>query len=145
MIEQDIRDFLRDVSAITDRVSTRIYPSRVPIGVDGESIVLREISAQPAAYKVAAGEVGLHEKRCQVDCYAASPKAAFTLSELVRDSISGYRSTIGDAGTTQVEAIQIEFASSSIEEPERSSDVWIHRYQITLSMFVSATVPSLST
>ena len=141
MIEQHIRDFLRDDADITDRVAHRIAPGRLRQGELGEAIIVQEISNVPTYSTI--GEVGIHDKVVQITSYAASPKAAYTLAELVRNRLSGYRGSIGDGDASTVQSCRIISAGADEERPEDASDRWIHKYRQDFALFENASIPTL--
>jgi len=140
MIEQQLAEFFRADDAIRDRVAVRIYPGRAPQGVQGEVIILTEITSTPT-YTIDL-EAGVHEKIVQVDCYAATAKAAYELSELIRTRLSGYRGDIGTTTPAYAESCRIISSGQETEQPSDASDRWIHRRRFDFALFVQASVPS---
>lgn len=140
MIEQLLADFLHDDADIRDRVGARIFPGRAVRGTKGETIIIQEITGIPT-YTLDL-EAGIAEEFVQVDCYAASPRSAYTLKELVRDRVSGYRGTIGNTDPAYVESVRIVGGGQEDERPTDSSDQWIHRYRLDLALFVTTSIPS---
>lgn len=142
MIEHQLAEYLWADEEITNRVEHRIYPGHAPVGVLGELIVIREINRNPE-YTIDL-EAGIHDLIVQVDCYAAGPKSAYNLAELVRLRLSGYRGTIGREDPANIESARIINARQVQERPADNSDKWTHRYQMDFAMFVHTTIPTFT-
>jgi len=113
-IQEGLLDYLLDQSAITAIVSQRIYPMVVPQGQPLPSITLQKISEQENYHL--GGTTSLRVARMQIDCYAATPKAASDLSELVRTAMSTQRLLMGTVEVTSV------FRENSRDTNERSDN-----------------------
>ena len=142
MIEHNIRDFLRDVPEITQRVEHRIRPGRLEQSDSGEAIVLQEVSRTPEVHL--GGEVGLHDVVLQVKCYSDTAKAAFTLAELVRNRLSGYRGPIGDQGEGFIQSTRIIASGADEEDLEDDSDEFRYTYRWDFAMHTTETIPTFS-
>lgn len=142
MIELAISEYFATQTGITDRVGTRIYPGRAPRSTTGETIILQEIVSQPV-YGIDL-ECGQHDKLIQIDCYAISPRNAYTLAETVRTAMSGYQGTIGTTSPIAVQSCRILSSGQETEQPADSSDQWIHRYRMDFALFAAASIPSFS-
>jgi len=140
MIEHQLTEFLRDDTDIRDRVSGRIYPGRALQGTRGEMLIVRQISRIPT-YTIDL-EAGVDDQIIQIDCYAASPRSAFTIAELVRTALSGYRGNVGTTTPVRIQSCRIISAGQQTERPSDKSDRWIHRYQMDFAMFVTSTIPT---
>lgn len=142
MIEHQLAEFFWADDDINNRTGERIYPMRAPQGVRGELIILQEITNTPA-YTLQR-EAGVHDKIVQIDCYAATPRAAESLAELVRMRLSGFRGEIGTTTPVDVESCRIISSGPETERPRDDSDNWIHRYRMDFAMWVQATIPTFS-
>lgn len=142
MIEHQLKEYFADSDAIRDRVGSRIYPGRALQGIKGETLIIQEITSQPV-YDLT-NEAGQHDKSVQVDCYAATPRSAASLAELVRNRLSGYRGTIGTTNPITVQSCRITSAGQETESPADSSDKWTHRYRLDFAFFSTATIPTFT-
>ena len=142
MIEEHIRDFLRDDADITARVAARIYSGRVPQNTNGELLIISGITNIPE-YTIS-GEAGKASHVVQVMAYAATPKAAFTLAELVRNRFSGYRGALGDDDASSVERCEIVSSGAGEVAPEDESDIWAFTYRLDFALFEATTIPTLA-
>ena len=141
MIENHIRDFLRDDVDITNRVAANIWPGRALEFVKGEMLIVSAITSIPV-YGLD-GEVGKWEHVVQIMAYAATPRAAFTLSELVRNRLSGYRGNIGDDDASFVEKCEIVSGGAGEVAPEDGSDNWTFTHRLDFSLFETTSIPTL--
>lgn len=66
-LESDLRAYLLTQTGVTDLVSTRIYPNRLPDGPTLPAVVYQRISTNHA---LASGNVPLVRARIQVDAWA---------------------------------------------------------------------------
>lgn len=142
MIEQHLRDFLRDDDDITDRVEHRIRAGNALESDHGELIIITEISNVPQYTLI--GEAGKHDKVVQVVAYSATPGAAFSLAELVRNRLSGYRGVIGDGDASSVESCRIISGGAGQDQPRDKSDRWIYSYRYDFAMFEDVSIPTLA-
>jgi hypothetical protein len=147
MIEKYIRDYLRSVAAIRNRVDQGanypgIYAGTVPMGHKGESIRLEDISAQ--RFYHLAGEAGVVQSVVQVTCYGENARRAFTLSELVRNRLSGYRGYAGDSNETAIQSALIINESADQESPADASDRWIYSYTCDYQITHTTSIPTLA-
>ena len=141
MIEEHIRDFLRDDADITDRVGPNIWDGHAPGYVKGEMLIVSTITSTPV-YTID-GEAGKAEHVVQIMAFAARAKAAFTLSELVRNRLSGYRGAIGDDDASSVERCEIVSGGAGEVAPEDKSDNWTFTYRNDYALFETTTIPTL--
>lgn len=137
MIEADLKTFFDGSAAIASIVASRIYASRIPQGVSGAAIVLRNIS--PEHFNTLANEANVVRAVVQIDCYDSSATKADTLGEKVRNRLSGYR---GDAGNTTIQSAVIIRDNASTDTPENKSDRWIHRRSLDFSIHYTQAVPT---
>lgn len=148
MILRHVRDYLRDDAEIRDRVDggtnyPGIYADSVPQGHQGECIVLQSVYVQH--YYHLGGEAGVRESQVQVTCYSDNAARAESLSELVRDRLSGYRGSMGDQSPTTIKTCIItNDIGGSKESPADDSDKFIHAYTTEYKIIHTTTVPSLA-
>ena len=140
MIEHQLAEFFTADAAILARTAERIFPGRAIHGTRGEVIVIQDITGQPI-YTIDL-EAGIADKVVQVDCYSSSPRAAYTLAELVRDRLSGYRGTIGTTTPVLAQSCRIISSGQEVDQPTDSSDRWIHRYRLDFALFVATSIPT---
>ena len=88
-IRSGLRAFLLADAAVAAVVSTRIFPTRMPQGEKGTSIVYLRISG--LGDHTLAGASRISRPRFQIDCWAQSPGAAADLANLVKERLDGYR------------------------------------------------------
>lgn len=86
-----IRLRLLNDSNVTDLISTRLYPRRIPQGVDNPCAKYQMISAlRDGALD---GGTGLVTATIQIDIFADTHLEAETISEKIREALQGYRGT----------------------------------------------------
>lgn len=90
-MEEALRDYLLDATAITALVGTRILWVRSPQGAASPRIVLYRISGLRDMRMD--GATGLISSRVQVDCLGASYLSAKSVARAVEARLSGYSGT----------------------------------------------------
>jgi hypothetical protein len=129
MIEKAIYSLLANNSAITDLVSTRIYP-QVREQSDALPAVTYQIISGLRAIDMS-GPNGLVESRVQINCFAATILAAAELSAVVRRALSGFQ---GGAAGVAIECMLLEDAGDlPAIEPENER---MNVYAKTMDFFV---------
>ena len=128
----EIYGYLSGVSGVTNIVSTRIYPVRLPDAPTLEAIVYTVISA-PRTEDLS-GSSGLGTAIVQIDCWANTYSEANTLAEAVRQAMQGYSGTMG--GTT-VEGVHLLDELDNFEE-----DINERRKILRFSIWFRETKPS---
>jgi len=123
-----VYNILSSASAITDIVSTRIYPRNAPQNTAFPCIVYQVQSAAPTDSKDVPSD--LDDVRVQIDCWAKSTasKAGYDqaeeLQEAVRTAIDGI--TPGTYGTVEVSGIKFlnenDLLSEELEVYGRTAD-----------------------
>lgn len=147
MIERKVRDFLRAVDDIRDRVDMGtglpgIYAGTVPTRHRGECILLSVVGAQHNNHL--AGESSARHSVVQVSCYGENAERAYTLAELVRNRLSGYSGSLGDTDATDAHCV-VQNAIGAQEEPTSdASDKWTHSYTVDYFITHQTPVPTLS-
>jgi hypothetical protein len=85
-IAEELKTYLKSISAVTDLVgagtAARIYTHRAKQGVTLPYIVFQVYEGQ--SYEHLTGITGVAMNRVEVNCYAATSSAAYTLAEAVR-------------------------------------------------------------
>lgn len=90
-IVKAVRAKMLTVTAITDIVSTRIYPTHAEQNAALPYVLLKEIGNESVEHLE--GTSGLSSTRLQFDCTAATYSAAFALREAVRQALHAWRGT----------------------------------------------------
>ncbi len=103
MIEKAIYSLLASNSAITDLVSSRIYPM-VRRQTDELPAITFQIISSPRGYTFD-GPMGLVRARVQINCYADDPLEAANISEIVRKSLEGFQ---GSPEDVRIESMMLE-------------------------------------
>lgn len=135
-----ISDMHARFTADTDiygETSTRLYDNRAAQAPTLPYIVLTEISAVREPQLRAAS--GMVQKRVQVDVYASSSTGVRRLSEYVRDSLDGYRGTMG---STVVRSCHLDGESDFYEPPDDGSSGGKCRRIMEFVIFHTETVPT---
>ena len=114
MIEQHIRDFLRDDVDITNRVGANIWPGRALEFVKGEMLIVSAITSIPE-YTIS-GEAGKASHVVQI---------------------------IGDDDASSVERCEIVSGGAGEVAPEDKSDNWTFTYRHDYALFQATTIPTL--
>lgn len=109
------------VTAITDKVSTRIYPTHAEQNATMPYVVLKEIGN--TAEENLAGTAGLSATRIQFDCTAATYAQAYALREAVRQALHAWR---GTSETVQFRASSQGSRFAIYLEPRDGSDQGKH-------------------
>jgi len=92
-IRPALRAFLLADPAIAAAVGDRVYPLKMPQGVDAPSIVYQRISGQGDYHMQ--GASGLNRPRIQVGAWAQSIDTAAANALLVKNRLSGYQGNMG--------------------------------------------------
>jgi len=92
-IRPSLRTYLLDSAPIAAVVGARVYPSRIPQGVTGTSIVYTRISGG-GDYHLQ-GLSGFARHRYQIDAWAKTINEAASLADFIRDRIDGFRGSMG--------------------------------------------------
>lgn len=142
MIELQLKEHFLDSDAIRDRTGPRIRSGHAEPEDRGEAIVLQEISNTPEYHL--AGEAGIGEIVVQIDCYSSTPRHAYTLGQLVRNRISGYRGIIGKTDPQLMQSCRLISSGQEQEEPQDASRDWTHRYRQDFALFMSSTIPTFT-
>lgn len=117
-IRPALRGHLLADPAISAKVEgERIYPVRIPQGVNGTSIVYNRISGQGDHHNQ--GPSGLARSRVQIDCWAKTADAASTLANLVKDRLDGWQGDMEYGSSSPREFVNVPGAFF-----ENERDLW---------------------
>lgn len=126
-IASNVQAYLLTVSAITDVVSTRIYPSVLPQSADPAKshIVYQVVSGSSTTHLTGASKHG--QTVVQIDCYAPTFSAAEDLELLVWKNLTHYT---GAAGSDTIDVALPEDGSHRqlIDRPQDGSDEYRFRH-----------------
>lgn len=96
-IRPALREFLVGDATISGLVgASRVYPIKIPQGVNQASVVYTRISGQ-ADYKME-GPTGLNRLRIQMAAWAPTADAAVSLANAIKDRIDGFSGVMGTGG-----------------------------------------------
>lgn len=103
-------------------VGTKIYPAgSVPSSASLPYLSYQKISNEHVNYQ--GGSASLGRPRMQIDCWAASGKAAVELYEAVKSALDNFSGTMGSgANTATVKVSILETDSSDFERPGDKSE-----------------------
>jgi len=148
MIERYVRDHLRSIAAIRDRVDSGvdypgIYAGNAPQGHVGECIIMQGITSDHNYHL--GGEVADRETMLQIVAYSDNAARAFSLMELIRNRLSGYRGLMGDSDETRVKTCIIaNDVGADIDETAEAEDKFIHTYTADYLLIYTTPVPTLA-
>lgn len=146
MIEQYVRDYLRDSDGIRDRVDEGtnhpgVYAGVVPVGHKGECIVVQAISAEHGYHLEA--EIPDRQTVLQITTYSDKADRSYTLMELVRNRLSGYAGPMGDDEETTVKTcIILNDVGAGTEDPQNKSDKFVHSYTTDYTIIHTTPIPT---
>lgn len=120
-IRPALRAFLLADAGIAAVVATRVYPIKIPQGVNAASIVYTRVSGQGIYHM--GGPSGLAMPRYQVDAWAPKADDATTLANLIKGRIDGFRGVMG-AGA---EAVTVQGVFLIDEREDYDDAVKLHR------------------
>ena len=120
-IRPALRAYLLTDAGIAAVVATRIYPIKIPQGVNQASIVYTRISGRGDYHM--GGPSGLAMPRYQLDAWAPKADDATALANLIKDRIDGFRGIMG-AGPV---AITVQGVFILDEREDYDDTVKLHR------------------
>lgn len=85
--------YLGGITAVTDLVGTRVYPSVAPADAALPFIVYSIISSEHARHL--GGASGFVRRRVQFDCYDATPDGVETVFQVISDALEAKTGDIG--------------------------------------------------
>ena len=118
-----MRTYLLTKSALTDLVSTRIYPDALPQNPTYPNIALRKISGSHGQHLL--GSDGGGNVRIQADCYGATSLAAEEVKEQVRIAMQNHGSNKGAhtaMGSVNVSGVIVDDSIDTYRPPTDKSD-----------------------
>lgn len=142
---KDIADHLKGSTDVSDEFGIHFYPDFIPQGISWEqAVVLSDISNVPDYYL--GGESGTHTSTMQIDVWTdgkgAKPRERLnTLTELVRNRLSGYR---GQFGTGCYGTARIVRNNTIAAQPTDGSDNHRLRASMDFEIIHTADVPDLA-
>jgi hypothetical protein len=119
MIESALRTRALSVAAVSALIGTRMYPGKLPQDPTYPAVTYTRISG-PRLYSHQ-GATGLAEGRFQFDCWAASYSAAKSTAAAVRESLEGFRGTVGSDVIASIFAVH---EADSYEPQEGDEGDW---------------------
>lgn len=121
-LEQGLVTYLLTRSAVTDLVGSRISPNRVAQGVDQfPRLVYRRISGRHE--HTLAGASRECNARLQLTCQAQNYGEAKALAEALRNSLDGFRGSMGGATVT---GCHLDNDPDGFKPPSDGSDDGVH-------------------
>ena len=144
MIEKTLRDLLRNIAEIRDRVDKGtidrpgIYADNAPQGENPEYIVLKDVTTIHS--NSLQNEVNARFSIVQIDCYSTNAYRARTLFELVRNAISGLHDLANG-----IQAVMIVGGLGTLPvSPKDASDRWVHRFSKDFQVIHETVIPTPS-
>lgn len=104
-VRKAIFDLLKDDSAVSSIVGTRVYPIILPQGETSPSVVYHIIS-EDTDYNMD-GPSGLVQTRMQLDAVALTQTGAFDLADVVKNVLSGFSGSVSVGTSSPPEEIVI--------------------------------------
>lgn len=92
-IRQPLVAFIVASPGIASIIGPRIYPLKIPQGIDKASIVYTRVSGVSGHHMT--GRDGLARTRIQIDCWSKSADESAALANLVKDRLDGYSGMMG--------------------------------------------------
>ena len=146
VIEHALKVYLLSKAAVTDKIAHRLYANHVPQDERGSPrVVLRRIIT-PRMYTLLE-EFDCVQVRMSVDIYAdgaGGERAVLDTAEQIRQQVSSYRGTWGNASNeAQIYSCTIERESTlQPYRPIDGSDVWTHAHTMELLITHNQDVPT---
>lgn len=120
-IRPALRAFLLADAGIAAVVGTRVYPIKIPQGVNAASIVYTRVSGRGDYHM--AGPSGLAMPRFQIDAWAPTGDAATALAALIKARIDGFRGVMGSGPA----AVTVQGVFLLDEREDYDDTVKLHR------------------
>lgn len=109
-IESTLYSILTDASAVTDLVSTRVYPVMAAQSGSGDYVRYAKVDGQP--YHTAQGAGGLRWGRFSFLCHASRWSSSKAIAAAVLSTLDGYTGTVDGvriAACLSEEEVDLEF------------------------------------
>jgi len=118
---------LQTVTAVTDLVSTRIYPNHAPQAATMPYIVYNRISQQRIRHMTATA--ALRETRIQYDCIADDPMEARNVADALIAALDHTSGTWDSGGANQasISHAYVDNNFADFDQPQDKSDVGTYR------------------
>jgi hypothetical protein len=136
-IGKGVRNYLVSKSAVTDLVSTRIYPAVLPQAATLPAVVYSVITNVPNDDVL--GSSGSVTASVQLDIYSDSHITTNNISEQIRLQMQGYSGAMGDE---TVGASRLLNRFEQYEKPVDGSDLGRHRVIMTFDITYTNTIPT---
>lgn len=143
MILTDVATFLKDSATIANLIDDRVYGEVAPQGAGWPRLVL--VEDEDAAEYALSGEAGVSFAEIEVHCWAIDTNGrngawqSKRLRDAVRNRLSGYRGTAGDA-TIRGCTMTANFGAD--EGPKNGSDITKYRRILRFSITHTTSIPS---
>lgn len=138
MVYDDLRDYLISKTAITNEVSTRVYPLWLPESANLPAIVFWQESLE-ADHKLG-GAAGVAYPVFRFDCIATTLAKAIAIGEALRSVLHGYS---GAMDQLQVLFCKLVDESDQAQPPQDGSDTWTVIRSVSFQFKVRQSIPSL--
>lgn len=122
-LETALYSYLSGVSAVTDEVSTRIYPAQAPQGAALPYVVHHRISTRRFPHQL--GPSGMVRARIQIDSFGTTLDSAQAVFDVLRDNLDGWRATT--MGGVYVQSVNLEDEANDFAPPQDGGDPGVHR------------------
>lgn len=136
--ETGLATYLGSKSAITDLVSTRIFPQVAPQGVTEPFVVYTRISGANGHHM--GGADGLQQSRYQFDAYGSYAQVK-SIEDAIRQALDGYR---GAMGSEIVQTCHLMDARDLYDAPADGSQFGTHRVSMDFFIAYVEDVPTFS-
>lgn len=138
MIEDGIYSYLSGQTALTDVVSTRIYPHVAPTSAKLPYLVFQEIEGSHREHMTAAS--GLANVLLQVTAYAETEVSLRATCNAVRGELLGHRA--GTWGSTAVKAVLSEGDFMQTLPPEHGEEQGVFQGVMQFRVWYRESVPT---
>lgn len=119
-IRPALREFLLGDATVAGLVAARVYPIKIPQGVNQASVVYTRISGV-GDYKME-GPTGWAHPRIQIGAWAPTADAAVAVANAVKDRIDGFTGVMGSGGN----AVTVQGVFQADEREMYDDDVKLH-------------------
>lgn len=134
MIEVAVRAKLLAASAVSNLVSTRIYPLMAPQNVVAPFVVYQRISV--VRYRGLSGPTRTAQPRIQIDSYAADWKGAHELAGAIRQALDGFKGDVPYGDASPQETLRIKACSLQTDRDFLDETVQPVLYRVSADYFV---------
>lgn len=120
-----------------DGSTYKVYFAPVKQGVKLPFIIIARDSED--AVPAYGGETGLMDGQVGIDCYASTNAAAVTIADAVRDSLSGFRGTMG---STTVRSMLVTSQTDARNDPADGGPDFDNFVPLSVRIFYARSVPA---